>query len=80
VIQTLLEIYKRLPSPQLLLNLLAGDQLARAAGEQGEELERLRGQMDEPSRFAHFTRLEVQFKYSEAQTRCRGSTHTHDPA
>jgi hypothetical protein len=68
VIQALLKIYKRLASPQLLLNLLAGHQLARAAGEQGEELERLRGQMDEPSRFAQLTGLEVQFKHSEAQT------------
>jgi len=45
-VQALLKIYECLATPDLLLDFFSGDQLARMAGQQAEDLERLRLQFD----------------------------------
>jgi hypothetical protein len=65
VIQPLIEGYKGLSTPDLLPDLLAGDDLARMAGEKGEDLGGLRREMDERSGFAQFSTFEVKFEGPE---------------
>jgi len=59
VIQALLKIYKGRIPPNSPTDLLAGDELARMAGQKGEDLERLRREVDEDSGLEQFSALEV---------------------
>jgi hypothetical protein len=54
VIQALIKSYKGLITPNLLLDLLSRDGLARLAGKKGENLERLRREVNEHSGLAQF--------------------------
>jgi hypothetical protein len=52
------------------------DEFRRAAGEQGQNSERLRGQVEEDARLAQLTRFEVQLEDPEARSgvcRCPAS-------
>jgi len=55
----LLKIYKGRIPPNSPTDLLAGDELARMAGQKGEDLERLRREVDEDSGLEQFSALEV---------------------
>jgi hypothetical protein len=66
VVQPLLEIDERL-APDLALDLLAGHELARAPGEEGEDLRRLLLKVDEDPRPSQLTARQLELERAEAE-------------
>lgn len=51
--------------PQVMLNLLAGNQLTRTLDQQAEEIKRLAGEFDRPASSAESPQAFVQFELSK---------------
>ena len=59
------EIDKRVGAPNLAADLLPSHQFAGVVDEQGEDLERLRRQVQEDAGFAEFSSQDIKLKTSE---------------
>src|SRR5262249_24284557 len=62
-----IEIDKRLRTPDLLLDLLAGDQLPGIFGEQSQNPHRLRRELDQHAPFSQLAVLQIQLEIAEPQ-------------
>jgi hypothetical protein len=61
-VHSVLEVHKRLGAPNLLLEVLPCDHLARAKGEHAQNFQRLRLKSDRYSGFSKFSTAQVQFE------------------
>jgi hypothetical protein len=68
-VHTLVEIHEGVGAPEFLPDVLAVENMARPAGQQGQETERLAREVDGLACFSQFTALEVQLEAVESQNR-----------
>ncbi len=75
LVQPVIEVDVGLIAPDLLLNFLAGDELAGLAGKKCQNPEWLRGQLEGRAIFAQFFAVEIELEYPEAEKSLRGAQH-----
>src|SRR5258705_6480 len=68
-VQAAVEVHERVLAPQLLADLLAGDDVARTAGQQEQDLERLGREVDGKAFAPDLSRSRVHFVDPEAESR-----------
>jgi hypothetical protein len=69
LVQTLLGIDQVLITPHVPLDLFASDELARAAGQECEDADRLRAKVDEHSGLSQLSTFGIEFENPEANGR-----------
>ena len=67
LVHPVLEVNKGFPSPELLLNFVTSHDLAGVTGEQGQQLERLRRQLDGYAGFRQLFGIDIQLEDAEAK-------------
>jgi len=68
VVQALIEVYKGVGGPELLLQFVPGDGLTRTLQQHGQDFDRLTLQPDLDSLFAQLPRPRVELEDPEAQS------------
>ena len=76
-IQPLIEVHERVAAPDVIADLDARHDLAAAAGEEFEDLERLRRQLEHVAALPQFAGCRVQLERGEPQDRVAHSSKTH---
>ncbi len=69
----MIEVDVGFTTPDLLLNFLSSDDLARLAGQQRQNSKWLRGQLERQAIFAQLFCVEIQLEYPEAEKFLRGA-------
>ena len=78
-VQALLKIDKRLRTPKGFPDFFASDQLAAPAGEENQELRRLRRQLDRPSTLPQLPAAWIELKGSEIKAGRRSGAGAQNP-